>query len=516
MAQVGPSVKKRDSVTSQIPDEWRIPALPPPENLPDVTKEYIRQYLTSREVEITESDAVEIVQKTTTGIWKAKELDAHFGRYCTPVGPLHGLPVGLKDTIHVKGVETTMGYVGWVGTFEGDKHREKYKNIEATVAAHLRTLGQRAILYVETSAPQASCSVETANNIIGYTLNPQNRAVTTGGSSGGEGALIAFRGSAAGLGTDIGASIRLPSHFNGLHCLKPSYYRLPLRGIATPMDGQDTAPFVVGPMATTPRATSLLTKSLLSCEPWLSDPLVHEIPWRDDIYDQTLRRANGVGQRLAFGILRSDGVVNPQPPVARALDVVEKAIRRAGHEVIEFSLPNYLKALQLFFKVCFIDGAADFLNQFALSGEPPEPAMLPVFHTTSPKIQDAAEIMHTNKAIRAYCAQFLDHWNGTAKSTATGQPIDAIIMPISPSAAPKKGRVKWLGYASIINLLDYASYALPVLRVDRCVDLYGPGPHTPLGDEDEFVHHDYDPDLYHGAPEKKVLALGESLTDATS
>ncbi|KAH8893904.1 amidase signature enzyme [Thozetella sp. PMI_491] len=135
--------EKRDSLISRIPDRWRITALPPspPSNLPDVTGEYIRQYLTPREVEITESDAVDTVQETTTGQWKAKEvtlafchraalahqmvfclheiffdqaiedaeqLDANFERYCKPVGLLRGLPVSLKDTIHVKGVETTM------------------------------------------------------------------------------------------------------------------------------------------------------------------------------------------------------------------------------------------------------------------------------------------------------------------------------------------------------------------------------------------------------------------------
>ncbi|EKG12905.1 Amidase [Macrophomina phaseolina MS6] len=467
---------KRNSITNKIPEEWRIPSLPPPEALPDVSGSYIRQYLTSREVDITETDAVGIIQKTTTGQWTAKEvtlafchraalahqmvsclheiffdsaveeaerLDSYFEKYRKPVGPLHGLPVSLKDSIHVKGVETTMGYVGWIGTFEGEKNSEKYKNVEADVATELRTLG--AILYVKTSVPPASCSAETGNNIIGYTTNPYNRMLTAGGSSGGEGALIALRGSPAGLGTDIGASVRLPAHFNGLYGLKPSYHRLPLRGLATPMDGQDTCVFVVGPMATTSRSTTLLMKSLLSCEPWLSDPLVLEIPWRDDIYLETLKRASGAGRKLSFGVLRSDGVVNPQPPVVRALDMVESAVRRAGHEVVSFSLPRYPEALQLFFGACFIDGAADVLKQLALSGEPVNPAMPPFFHVDAPKILDATEIMKLNKAIREYRAEFLDHWNRTAESTATGQPLDAVIMPIFPSAAPRRGNVSWMG-----------------------------------------------------------------------
>ncbi|KAH7018751.1 putative general amidase GmdA [Macrophomina phaseolina] len=411
---------------------------------------------------------LEALQDVSRVTWRyvsrrdAEQLDAHFQKHRRPVGPLHGLPISLKDTIHVRGVETTMG-------------------------------------------------AETGNNIIGYTANPHNRLLTAGRSSSGEGALIALRGSLAGLRTGIGTSVTLPSHFNGLHALRPSYYRLPLRGVATPIDGQDTVPFVVGPMATTSRATFLLIKSLLSCESWLSDPMVHEIPWRDHVYVETLKRASGTGRKLALGVFR--------------LDNVASALRSAGHEIIEFSLPKYSEALQLFFKVCFIDGAADVLAQFALSSESPDPTMPAIFKTNSPKVLDATEVMRTNKAIRAYRAEFVDHWNNTANAAATRQPVDAVIMPVSPSAAPKRGKVRWLGYKAIINLLDYASYVIPVTRVDKAVD--APSPHAPLSEKDEFLLNDHDPELYHGAPvglqivgrrlqEEKVLALGEFLTSAIS
>lgn len=236
--------------------------VPSPEQQPNVSGKYLTQFLTSREVEITESEGVDIVQNTSSGKWKAKEvtlafchraalahqlvsclheilfdqavrdaehLNAHFRKYGKPIGTLHGLPVSLKDRINLKGVETTLGFVGWVGTFEGDKNSDKYEDKEATIATHLRALG--AILYDKTSVPQGSCNAETANNIIGYTLNPHNRNLTAGGSSGGEGALIALRDSVAAMGTDIGASIRPRSHFNGIHGLRSSFHRLPLQGI---------------------------------------------------------------------------------------------------------------------------------------------------------------------------------------------------------------------------------------------------------------------------------------------
>lgn len=132
----------------------------------------------------------------------AKALDAYYAEHKKTVGPLHGVPVSLKDQFHIKNVETTMGYVGWIDTFEGKKGDERQGKFESEMVRELRALG--AILYCKTSVPHTLMSGETVNNIIGYTLNPKNRYLSCGGSSGGEGALIGLRGSPLGFGTDIG------------------------------------------------------------------------------------------------------------------------------------------------------------------------------------------------------------------------------------------------------------------------------------------------------------------------
>ena len=95
-----------------------------------------------------------------------------------------------------------MGYVGWIGTFEGKKDDPRIGTYESEMVRELRALG--AILYCKTSVPHTLMMGETANNIIGYTYNPKNRNLTSGGSSGGEGALSAFGGSPVGFGSDIG------------------------------------------------------------------------------------------------------------------------------------------------------------------------------------------------------------------------------------------------------------------------------------------------------------------------
>lgn len=98
-----------------------------------------------------------------------------------------------------------MGYVGWIGTFQGRKGTGQERVFESEMVKALRALG--AVLYCKTSVPHTLMSGETVNNIIGYTLNPKNRNLSSGGSSGGEGALIGLRGSPLGFGTDIGGSV---------------------------------------------------------------------------------------------------------------------------------------------------------------------------------------------------------------------------------------------------------------------------------------------------------------------
>lgn len=272
-------------------------------------------------------------------IEKAKKLDNYYATHKTPIGPLHGLPISLKDQFHVKGVETTMGYVGWIGTFQGNRGTGMEKIFESEMVQGLRQMG--AVFYCKTSVPHTLMSGETINNIIGYTWNPKNRNLSAGGSSGGEGALISLKGSPVGFGTDIGGSVRIPAAFNGLYGLRPSGGRLPYEGMANPMDGQNSVVSVVGPMAHSVATLRLLVKAILSQEPWLHDPLVHEIPWRNDqereILDLISSSRSGA-PKLAFGIMEHDGVVTPQPPVQRAINIVTKSLERIGHKV--FSSPK--------------------------------------------------------------------------------------------------------------------------------------------------------------------------------
>ncbi|CAG8125344.1 unnamed protein product [Penicillium olsonii] len=561
---------KRLSILNSIPEKWRlVDPVPPATELRDVTGSYIQQFLTPREIEITETDAAGIAAHTCTGDWSAvevteafchraalahqlvsclhetffdaaiedaKEYDAYFAKHKAPIGPLHGLPVSLKDQFHIKGVETTMGYVGWINTFQGQQGDPRYKTEESELVRELRALG--AVLYCKTSVPCTLMTPETINNIIGYTWNPKNRHLSCGGSSGGEGALIALRGSPAGFGTDIGGSVRIPAGFNSLYGLRPSAGRIPYEKAANSMDGQSTILSVIGPIAPTVRSLELLFKVVLSQEPWLHDPLAVEMPWRDEVVETTkalIEGARNGSSKLAFGLMKYDGSGRIDPPIARGLKIVEQTLQRLGHTVIEWTPPSHDTAIELADKAYQLDGGVDLKHHFSLSGESQPSQVIVPENGTELK---ASEIAAVNVAKREYQKQYMDYWNSTSTLTGTGRPVDAFFCPLAPHAAAKPMQYDYIGYTPFVNVLDYTSMAIPVTFADKRVDVR-PADHA--GDSD-YIQWDCkfpslkgrsfglqanqlgvdDAEIYDGAPvavqmvgrrfhEEKILTLAEHL-----
>lgn len=435
------------------------------------------------------------------------------------MGPLHGVPISLKDQFHVKDVETTMGYVGWIDTFQGKKGDPRQKILESEMVRELRNLG--AVLYCKTSVPHTLMTGETVNNIIGYTWNPKNRNLTAGGSSGGEGALIGLRGSPLGLGTDIGGSIRIPAAFNGLYGLRPSSGRLPYEGMANSLDGQNSVLSVVGPIGTTAGSLKLIVKSILSQNPWRYDPMVVEMPWRDAEEQAVVDLVNASGQKghLSFGVMRGDEVVNPNPPVLRAINLLVAALKTAGHTIIEWKPPSHQAILSPTFRSWTFDGGADVQGAFGLSGEPSAPQVhLTVGAEVSEEFR-ASQIAATNVELRQRKKEYLDYWNSTDSLTGTGRPVDGVIAPLAPYPAARPEQFRYYGLTAWVNGLDLTTVAVPVTLADKAVDKYEAG-YTPISDEDKFVYQDYDAEIYDGAhvgvqivgrrhSEEKMIAIAE-------
>ena len=137
------------------------------------------------------------------------------------LGPLHGVPMTIKDSLDTAGVLTTAATVG---------RRDDVPDEDATCVARMREAG--AILIGKSNTPEFTLSGETDNLVYGRTNNPYDPSLMPGGSSGGAGASIAAGCSPMDLGSDTGGSVRLPSHFCGIAGLKPNSHRVPRTGHA--------------------------------------------------------------------------------------------------------------------------------------------------------------------------------------------------------------------------------------------------------------------------------------------
>ncbi|CAG8955923.1 hypothetical protein HYFRA_00008776 [Hymenoscyphus fraxineus] len=136
-----------------------------------------------------------------------------------PLCRLHVLPISLKDSYQIPGIDATTGLTALIS-----HPSTSYSSLPAL----LLSLG--AVLYVKTNVPQTMMTADSHNHVIGRTVNPHNTSLTAGGGSGGEGALIALKGSVIGFGTDLAGSIRIPAMCDGVYGFKPSVGSFQLRG----------------------------------------------------------------------------------------------------------------------------------------------------------------------------------------------------------------------------------------------------------------------------------------------
>ncbi|KAI5479103.1 amidase [Pseudohyphozyma bogoriensis] len=292
------AAKKQAERTESIPSEWRWEELEIAG--PEIDLRQVPQLcLSSKELEVTElDDAATLLDRIASGEWsaevvcrafakraslahrltnciteflfdrafaRAEELDAHFKATGAVVGPLHGLPVSLKDQFDIEGVDSTMGFVSLIG---------KPAKSNSVLVDMLESLG--AIIICKTNVPQTLMAEESNNNIFGRTSNPINSSLISGGSSGGEGALVALKGAMVGFGTDFGGSIRKPSTYCGLYGLRPTTRRLPYQGVTNVLKGFKGIESVIGPMARSVKTLQFVTKAIVDAEPWFLDARVIE------------------------------------------------------------------------------------------------------------------------------------------------------------------------------------------------------------------------------------------------
>ncbi|KAI9027702.1 general amidase [Hyaloraphidium curvatum] len=436
------------------------------------------------------------------GIERARELDAHLAATGAPVGPLHGLPISLKDQFHVAGIDTTMGYSAFA---------DQPAEADCDLVVALRRAG--AVLFVRTNVPQSLMVAETTNPVFGTTTNPRNRTLTCGGSSGGEGALLAMKGSPLGVGTDIGGSIRVPSAFNSLYGLKPSSARLPYGGARNSLLGMESVVSSLGPMSPDLAACGIFVRAVLAQEPWRFDPSCLRMPWDGDAARELEVR------KPVFGYLLGDGnLERVAPPVERAvLDTVAK-LRAAGYEVKPFDFPVLYGGAALHVRIITADGAKDIARDVEAGGDPwvPGLAWIPPRWGRRSARTSSGRCDLLNRQKDALRRRALDAWNAAG--------IDALILPPAPLPAVPHGKMAYMSYTARFNLLDMTAGIVPhsfVLPSDAHPEGYMPK----AGDEERVAATWGNGEAFEGAPvcvqvvcrrfeEEKCLAVMEVVDAA--
>jgi amidase len=242
----------------------------------------------------------------------AREAAIRAGRQRESLGPLHGVPVTVKDSFDMQGLPTSCG-----SRFFEDLPARR----DSTAARRLRAAG--AIILGKTNCPEFLANYETDNYIIGRTNNPWDLTRTPGGSSGGESAAIASFMSAGGIGSDGGGSVRIPAHFTGIAGMKPTPGRISAAGHVPAITHPGGLLGVAGPMARSARDLKLLFDVLEGYD--FEDP-----------FSTPAAPAPNLGA-LRIGVMEQFLRVPVQPAIRAAVLDAARTMASLGFNVDEFT-----------------------------------------------------------------------------------------------------------------------------------------------------------------------------------
>jgi len=253
------------------------------------------------------------------------------------IGPLHGVPFTLKDAIETKGVICTGGTEG----------RAQYvPSKDAVVEQRLRAAG--AILLGKTNCPELGWAWEADNLIYGRTNNPYDVTLSPGGSSGGESAIIAAGGSAFGLGSDAGGSVRFPAHCTGIASIKPTSGRVPRTGHFPGPGGLLDSLWQIGPLARYVEDLSLVLAVISGVD--LQDAAIVPMPLGDP------RAVDLRKLRIAFHT--DNGIVTPSPEIIAAVKKAAETLAEAGLSVEAVRPPAIEQTYDIYLGLFTADGGA--------------------------------------------------------------------------------------------------------------------------------------------------------------
>jgi amidase len=234
-------------------------------------------------------------------------------------GPLHGIPMTVKESFNVAGLPTTFGNPLW-----------KDNIAEGNAFLIDRLVQAGAILFGKTNVPYMLADAQSYNDIYGTTNNPWALTRSPGGSSGGEAATLAAGLSALGAGSDIAGSLRNPAHYCGIYGHKPSWGLISTRGHAPPGIMTPTDISVVGPMARHANDLDLALRALAGPD------LLQQTAWRVELPPPRRRRLG----EFRVAVWASSPLCRIDTSVSALFDRAVNAIVRAGATVDDDARPE--------------------------------------------------------------------------------------------------------------------------------------------------------------------------------
>src|SRR5690625_968369 len=371
-------------------------------------------------------------------------------------GKLFGVPISVKECVDVEGMKTTGGL----------KHRKNYiADKDAESVRRLKEAG--AIVLCKTNTSTGCLTLESNNKLYGRTNNPWNHSRTAGGSSGGEAALIASGGAAAGIGSDLAGSLRMPGHFNGVVSMKASNDSIPLTGhFPKPIHEIQQSMLALGPITKTVSDAEIMYQVMANKEPTPINPSnfrvnVPSIPNKYPLSEDTADALQEVRQLFLDGPL------------------------------IEEDIPDFIWKLPLLhLKVLTINGAEDMYPDFF--GKENFPLLRTMFQEASSQNTDY-DYPFLKTLFLAKAGSFVFRTKENSKNVKKledtilewkkqmDQLLDGtvFILPVFPKPSDRHHRVsktilsnrflyrKWMPYTVLPNVLDFPALSIPIYRSDN-------------------------------------------------
>ena len=383
------------------------------------------------------------------------------------LGPLHGVPITVKESLDVEGAPSTFGLPSRASVLA--RQDDLY-------IARMREAG--AIILGKTNVAQLLYYIECDNPLYGRTNNPWNLDRSSGGSSGGQAAIIAAGGSPMGLGTDLGGSIRVPATFCGIAGLKPTSGRTPDAGRYSEPLGERAIVSQVGVLARQVADVALGLEIINGGRnPHVEPPMPLGDPETVDV------------SRLRVAYYTDDGTFKVAPAVGRAVLEAADILRNCGAQVTAWSPPDVRHAVDLFFGIMSADGGRGIMQILGRNKRDPRIATLLFMGRRSrPTLaviggllrllgqQGLAgsirnfghrdtlhywQLVETQMEYQRRFLQALDH--------DEGGPFDLILCPACALPAFTHGSSRDLilagGYTVLYNVLGYPTGIVPVTRV---------------------------------------------------